>query len=399
MLIKFIRNYLITLTLGFLAKRVGSSFDYYFDKSIRNKYGVEETFFVAEDGRKIPVYRDYRYTVKPGWKYFRGLHILSVLSSRGKIDPTEKKFLSKAIGKRTINSSLAEINLIARNCVRKNRAFFIEGSEDKDGLPEFLPDDHLIKRTINSFRSHHASMFKKLSAANVYIAPKRASVLEIGYISGGHSIQAFEQLGFEAYGIDNYYGDIANETSLHEHIKQVTQSNVNYVRGDITRRTSFPSQSFDIVYSVSVLEHIQDLEAAFVEMYRLLKPGGAIVHNYAPYFSHDGGHALGIGDSPWAHVRLNETEYLRYLAELRPEEAEIGIDWVKSALHRNMPQWRVQRIISLAGFRLAVWTAKPSPRKFTADLSPKIISECYENTPDIGIQDLTSQSVSFVAVK
>lgn len=399
MFIKFIKNYVITLTLGFLAKRVGSSFSYYFDKSIRNKYGVEETFFMAEDGRKIPVFRDYRYTVKPGWKYFRGLHILSVLSSHGKIDSAERKFLSKAIGKRTINSSLAEINLIAGNCVRKNRDLFLESSEDKDGLPEFLPGEKLIKQTIKSFRSDHASMFKKLSVANVYSPPRRASILEIGYVSGGHSIQAFEQLGFEAHGIDNYYGDLTNQTYLHEHIKQTTHSNVNYVRGDITRRTPFPEKSFDIIYSVSVLEHIQDLEAAFVEMYRLLKPGGAIIHNYAPYFSHDGAHALGIGDSPWAHVRLKDTDYLRYLAKLRPEEAQIGISWMKSALHRNMPQWRVQRIISLAGFRLALWTAKPSPKRFTADLSPQIISECYENTPEIGIQDLVSQSVSFVAIK
>ncbi len=96
-----------------------------------------------------------------------------------------------------------------------------------------------------------------------------------------------------------------------------------------------------------------DLEAAFAEMYRLLKPGGVVIHNFAPYFSHDGGHALGIGDSPWVHVRLSESEYLRYLTELRPFDAEAAVDWIKGALHRNIPQWRMQRMVALAGFRLA----------------------------------------------
>jgi hypothetical protein len=68
-------------------------------------------------------------------------------------------------------------------------------------------------------------------------------------------------------------------------------------------------------------------------------------------------------------------------------------------MNRNMPQWRMQRVVAMAGFRIALWTAKTSPRKFTANLSPQIIRECYENTPDIGIQDLISQSVSFVALK
>ena len=33
------------------------------------------------------------------------------------------------------------------------------------------------------------------------------------------------------------------------------------------------------------------------------------------------------------------------------------------------------------------------------DLTPDIIRDCFDNTPDIGMQDLISQSVSFVAQK
>jgi SAM-dependent methyltransferase len=396
---QFLFNQATLIGLRFFATRAWGGFSYYIDRFASNDCSIPETYFLADDGRQIPIYGDYRYSVKLGWTYFRGLCILSNLSARGKTDPDETSFCKKAIGTRTLGASLAEINNIASQAAQRNKNLFLQDTEDADGLPEFQPDEAKTRSAIDVYRRRHAAMFRKLSAAGAYNVTAGASILEIGYISGGHSIQAFEQLGFRASGIDNYYSGLADRTYLHQYIKELTRSQAHYFHGDITCATELPSESFDVIYSVSVLEHIRDLEAAFAEMYRLLKPGGVVIHNYAPYFSHDGGHALGIGDSPWAHVRLSETEYLRYLTELRPFEAEAAVDWMKGALHRNIPQWRMQRIVALAGFRLALWTAKPSPRRYMADLSPQIINECFANTPDIGIEDLVSQSISFVATK
>ncbi len=42
---------------------------------------------------------------------------------------------------------------------------------------------------------------------------------------------------------------------------------------------------------------------------------------------------------------------------------------------------------------------KPSPRNWLADLTPEIIKECFAATPEIGIEDLVSRSVSFVGIK
>jgi SAM-dependent methyltransferase len=256
-----------------------------------------------------------------------------------------------------------------------------------------------LKATLAVFRRRHASMFSKLAAAGVYSVPQQGSILEIGYTTGGHSIFAFEQLGYRAFGIDNYYGGLVDHVSLPMHLKSILGSKASLLVGDITKTTEISSESLDVVFSASVLEHIQDLKGAFEEMYRVLKPGGAMIHNYAPYFSHDGGHALGIGDSPWAHVRLSESDYLRYIAELRPNEQHVARDWITGALHRDVPQWKMQRFVSAAGFRIKMWMAKPSPRRFLCDLSPQIIEDCFANTPGIGIEDLTSRSVSFVAVK
>lgn len=44
--------------------------------------------------------------------------------------------------------------------------------------------------------------------------------------------------------------------------------------------TSYPSSFFDAVISYQVLEHVEDLDSAAREMYRIMKPGGVSIHLY-----------------------------------------------------------------------------------------------------------------------
>lgn len=44
------------------------------------------------------------------------------------------------------------------------------------------------------------------------------------------------------------------------------------------KRIPFPDQTFDFVYSASTLEHIPDLDEMLMEMRRVLKPGGKMIH-------------------------------------------------------------------------------------------------------------------------
>ena len=64
------------------------------------------------------------------------------------------------------------------------------------------------------------------------------------------------------------------------------------VVGDICQRTPFDDGTFDVVLTLSLLEHIHDLPAAFVEIRRILKPGGFFGSFFGPAWSCHVGHHL-----------------------------------------------------------------------------------------------------------
>lgn len=64
------------------------------------------------------------------------------------------------------------------------------------------------------------------------------------------------------------------------------------VFGDITKRTQFDDSSFDAVLTLSVLEHLLELNDAFDEMARLVKNGGAMLHLFGPSWSCAYGHHI-----------------------------------------------------------------------------------------------------------
>jgi SAM-dependent methyltransferase len=47
-------------------------------------------------------------------------------------------------------------------------------------------------------------------------------------------------------------------------------------------RLPFDDETFDFIFSNSVLEHVQDLRSAFLEIHRVLKPGGVTLHLFPP---------------------------------------------------------------------------------------------------------------------
>ena len=92
---------------------------------------------------------------------------------------------------------------------------------------------------------------------------------------------------------------------------------------------SFPSNSFDVIFSGAVFEHIANPEQALRESARVLRPGGVFNCGFHLYTSDSGCHDARIfanqrGDLPyWAHLRDSHRHKVienTYLNRLRLEE-------------------------------------------------------------------------------
>ena len=89
--------------------------------------------------------------------------------------------------------------------------------------------------------------------------PEGAKIIDLG-CGEGLLVEELSSQGFDASGVDlNYESEVV-------------------VKDDITR-TQLPSESFDVVLCLDVLEHLSfaDQEKAIAEIGRLLRPGGRLI--------------------------------------------------------------------------------------------------------------------------
>lgn len=92
-----------------------------------------------------------------------------------------------------------------------------------------------------------------------------------------------------------------------------------------TADTILPTESFDLIISRAVLEHVFDLQAAWNTMLRLLKPGGMMVHvvdmrNHGLYDQFHPLHWLTISDRLWPLLSSPDPTLNR---ELRPSYVQL----------------------------------------------------------------------------
>lgn len=92
--------------------------------------------------------------------------------------------------------------------------------------------------------------------------PKRPSVLDAGCGHGNFVVDELKEKLGRVVGVDATAEDAANNTSIDE----LVVANLE--------RLPFENNSFDLAVSLWVLEHIQNPQAVFKEIARVLQPGG-----------------------------------------------------------------------------------------------------------------------------
>ena len=277
------------------------------------------------------------------------------------------------------------------------------------GAPDLVPSAGVMGKRFASWRSKLQVITSFLDTFGLTIEGKR--VLEIGAYDGvtAYALAAagagsVTGIDIAAYYINQTSDEEVNQESIAKKNRELEEKRNGYRRivgEQIGIKVSFheddicasgiASDSVDIIFSWEVMEHVANPAAALNEMYRMLRPGGIVFHEYNPFFSINGGHSLCTLDFLWGHARLTAADFERYLDQFRLEEKRLALSFYNKNLNR-MTLFDLQRYICEAGFTpLSVlpW----SKRKHMELLTKDALKQCVDVYPQSTIVDLISPFV------
>lgn len=158
----------------------------------------------------------------------------------------------------------------------------------KDTGYSFYENDHYLIAT--EFLSD------KRSASHIELVEKFIKIVsgmkvcEIGTGHGSFVIAASKQ-GADVYGVEVEPSICALSREIVSHYG----ADSDRIMNACGEHLPYSGDSFDLVVSSSVLEHVQDEQKVLAESIRVLKPGGIAIHNFPNYRSFFEGHFK----APW----------------------------------------------------------------------------------------------------
>ncbi len=124
--------------------------------------------------------------------------------------------------------------------------------------------NHKIKFNYKTLVNYNPFLFKTILN---YLQPKpKEKILDLGCARG-----------FYVKEIERYTDDVIGIDISKEAIEKAVTRKVKY--GDVTE-LDFKADTFDKIYSLHTVEHIENLEKFFTQANRVLKPGGIFILVY-----------------------------------------------------------------------------------------------------------------------
>ena len=124
------------------------------------------------------------------------------------------------------------------------------------------------------------------------------NVLDFGCGWGGETLWAASRV-HSICGVD------VNSAAIAQARKVLASSGVSNCRFEWSAdgRLPFGDAIFDAVLSTDTFEHVMDLDHAFAEIARVLKPGGSLISRFGPlFYSPQGYHLYWACQVPYAHL-------------------------------------------------------------------------------------------------
>lgn len=187
--------------------------------------------------------------------------------------------------------------------------------------PEYLPIDK-VTRNVAMGRARR-ELEDERAGGFLRFFPSRSlpggDLLDFGCGYGGRTVEFQRLAGGFAVGFDVETRMIGPAL---EFARAEGAPRVAYAAG-IGEALPFADESFDVVVSYDVFEHVHDPEICLAECLRVLRPGGRLMIVFPPYYHPTGSHLEGyLSHLPWANVLFDQKTLLRAVDELLEERGD-----------------------------------------------------------------------------
>jgi len=134
------------------------------------------------------------------------------------------------------------------------------------------------------------------------------TILDLG-CNRGYLLHSFLQYeSFDAIGADIDPTMLAMARKDYGHEMQLIQTTATTI--------PLPDHSIDITYTVDTVEHLSRVKDIFLEVHRVLKPGGIFLVHFNPWLNPYGSHLEDIIPFPWPHTIFSMKTLLKVAASL-----------------------------------------------------------------------------------
>jgi ubiquinone/menaquinone biosynthesis C-methylase UbiE len=177
-----------------------------------------------------------------------------------------------------------------------------------------IPDD--FKRSETEFRDEATYALYLGSSERLIDGIRHKTVLDFGCGYGGRTVWYAQYAKF-VEGIEVFPSMVntANEYAAWKNI-----ANVRFSLGEETKIAD-AGESFDVIISIDVLEHVKDPRLILAELYRVLKKDGLAIIIFTPYYAMFGHHLNYITLFPalhWFFKAQNLVDAINDLLEHHP---------------------------------------------------------------------------------